>query len=158
MEEGRCRRRCFSWPSTSCVPKLNQNCRRSTISTVSRLPAPLSPSHTWPSRASGVQLSCALLCGFFLFVGAPCRPQSQSQSASQSASLLSPLSAFHLHLQRGDASLDDIDGCDSTPRGSQHVCNVPHSSPPFLISLSIYGSSCLSLFPSAYNWSGKALR
>lgn len=123
VEEGRCRRRCFSWPSTSCVPKLNQNCR-----------LPLSPSHTWPSRASGVQLSCALLCGFFLFVGAPCRPQSQSQSASQSASLLSPLSAFHLHLQRGDASLDDIDGCDSTPRGSQHVCNVPHSPPPSLSS------------------------
>lgn len=117
---------------------------------------PLAPSHTWPSRASGVQLSCALLCGFFLFVGAPCRPL--SQSASQLASLLSPLSAFHLHLQRGDASLDDIDGCDSTPRGSQHVCNVSHSPPPLLIFFSLYGSSCLSLFPSAYNWSGKALR
>lgn len=129
VEEGWCRR-------GASPGHLRAACQNSIKIVAVRLSAPspshlpLSPSHTWPSRASGVQLSCALLCGFFLFVGAPCRPL--SQSASQLASLLSPLSALHLHLQRGDASLDDIDGCDSTPRGSQHVCNVPHSSPPSL--------------------------
>lgn len=104
----------------------------------------LTPSHyhTRPSRASGVQLSCALHCGFFHLVGAPFRPQ----SASLLLHLLPSLPAFHLHLQRGDASLDDIDGCDSTPRGSQHVCHVA----PVLVPSPL-------LTPLIHNWIANAL-